>query len=81
MKRKMRKVHAGEILKMELIEGRNFTIAQVAEMLETPEPIMLKIMNGEAEITPDIAQKIEQVFGGSADFWLRMQRGYDLNYL
>jgi addiction module HigA family antidote len=29
-------------------------------------------------ITPNIALRIEAVFGGKADFWLRLQRTYDL---
>lgn len=37
-----------------------------------------KIANGKGAITPNIALRIEKVFGGQADFWLRMQRGYDL---
>ena len=37
-----------------------------------------KITNGKGSITPNIALRIEKVFGGNADFWLRMQRGFDL---
>jgi len=40
--------------------------------------IVSKIVNGKGAITPNIALPIETVFGGNADFWLRMQRGYDL---
>ena len=38
-----------------------------------------KIINGHGGITPNIALRIEKVFGGKADFWLRLQRKYDLD--
>lgn len=71
-------IHPGEILKMEIVEGRNLTIGKAADLLDLTRPTLSKIVNGKAPITPNVALRIETVFGGNADFWLRMQRGYDL---
>lgn len=78
MKREMKLSHPGEILKMEIIEGRNLTIGKAAELLDLTRPTLSNILNGKAGITPNVALRIEAVFGGSAKFWVRMQASYDL---
>lgn len=78
MERKMKHVHPGETLKMELVEGRKLSLENIAELLDTPISNISTILNGEASITPAIALKLETVFGGSADFFLRLQNTYDL---
>lgn len=79
MARKMELSHPGEILKLELVEGRNLTIAKAAELLDVTRPTLSNIMNGKASITPNVALRIETVFGGSAEFWVRLQSAYDLD--
>lgn len=79
MARKMELSHPGEILKMEVVEGRNLTIAKAAELLDITRPTLSNIVNGKASITPNVALRIETVFGGSAKFWLRLQSAYDLD--
>ena len=79
MKRKMKLAHPGEILKMEIVEGRNLTVGKAAELLDLTRPTLSKIINGRASITPNVALRIETVFGGSAEFWVRLQASYDLD--
>ncbi len=69
----------GEILKIELIEGRQLTIGKAADLLGVTRPTLSKILNGRASITPNIALRVETVFGGSARFWVRLQSTYDLD--
>ena len=71
--------HPGEILKMEIIEGRGLTIGKASELLAITRPTLSNIMNGKASITPNIALRIETVFGGSARFWVRLQSSFDLD--
>jgi addiction module HigA family antidote len=71
--------HPGEILKMEIVEGRGLTIGKASELLAITRPTLSNIMNGKASITPNIALRIETVFGGSARFWVRLQASFDLN--
>lgn len=78
MKREMKLSHPGEILKMEIVEGRNLTIGKAAELLDLTRPTLSNILNGKAGITPNVALKIEAVFGGSAKLWVRLQTSYDL---
>ncbi|MGY4384889.1 addiction module HigA family antidote [Pedobacter sp. UYP24] len=79
MKREMELTHPGEILKMEIVEGRALTIAKAAELLGVTRPTLSNVLNGKAAITPNIALRVETVFGGAARFWVRMQSSYDLS--
>ena len=71
-------VHPGEILLEEVIKPTGKTIGETAEMLKVSRLTLSKIVNGRGGITPNIALRIEAVFGGKADFWLRLQRTFDL---
>lgn len=71
-------IHPGIILKEEVIEANQLSIGKAAELLGVSRLTLSKIANGKGSITPNIALRIEKVFGGNADFWLRMQQGYDL---
>jgi len=70
--------HPGEILKIEIIEGRRLTIGKAAELLGITRPTLSNIVNGKSSITPNIALRIEMVFGGTAKFWIRLQSSFDL---
>lgn len=74
----MELAHPGEILKLEIIEGRGLTISKASELLAVTRPTLSNILNGKAAITPNIALRIETVFGGSARFWVRLQSTFDL---
>lgn len=71
-------IHVGEILKEDIIDPANLTIGDASKLLNTTRLTLSKIINGKSSITPDMALRISYVFGGSADFWLRLQRKYDL---
>lgn len=78
MERQMKKIHPGEILHMELVEGRSLTISKIAELLGTTRSNFSNIINGHASISPNMALRLEKVFGGSASHFLNLQRSYDL---
>lgn len=71
-------IHPGVILKEDVLDVNHLTIGHAATLLDVSRLTLSKITNGKSAITPNIALRIEKVFGGNADFWLRMQRGYDL---
>lgn len=71
-------IHPGIILKEDVIDANQLSIGRTAALLGVSSLTLSKIANGKGAITPNIALRIEKVFGGQADFWLRMQRGYDL---
>lgn len=71
-------IHPGLILKEDVIIPAGITVGQASDLLQVSRVTLSKIINGTGAITPNIALRIASVFGGKADFWLRMQRGYDL---
>ena len=78
MKREMELSHPGEILRDEIVEGRKLTIGKAVELLGVTRPTLSNILNGKAAITPNIALRLETVFGCTARFWIRLQSSYDL---
>lgn len=74
----MKNIHPGEILKMELVEGRNLTISKIAELLDMTRVNVSNVLNGHSAVTPNMALRLETVFGGNATFFLRLQSSYDL---
>ncbi len=71
--------HPGEILKDLVIETLELTITDVAEHLDVSRKTLSKVLNGKGAITPEMALRLELVFGKpSADHWLRLQNAYDL---
>ena len=54
------------------------TVAQAAAGLGVTRQQLYRVMKGESAITPEMAIRLEQGVGSSADTWLRMQLAYDL---
>lgn len=70
--------HPGEYLREDIIEANGLTISKTADLLGVTRANLSKIVNERAGITPNMAIKISLVFGGTPDFWLRLQMAYDL---
>lgn len=68
--------HAGLVLK-EYIGNQNIT--EVAQRLHIERNTLLRILHGKKNITADIAVRLAELLPHTdADFWLSMQRQYDL---
>jgi len=78
LKHKNIHIHPGEILLEDVIKPAGLTISKAAELFRVSRLTLSKIVNKRGSISPNIALRIEAVFGGKADFWLRLQRIYDL---
>lgn len=61
----------------EIIEETGLTQYGFAKRLGiTPEDFS-RLMNGEQDLTPDIAMKLAQMLGTSVEYWLNLQSAYD----
>lgn len=78
MKRKMRNIHPGLILKMNLVEGRKLTVTKIAQLLGRSRSTMSRILNCHSSISPKMVLRLEEVFGGTVRHFLSLQRSYDL---
>jgi addiction module HigA family antidote len=79
MKRGIRhNTHPGELLKEEILKANNLSITETSIMLGVTRAALSNVINEKAGISPLMALRIAKVFGGSAEFWVRMQAAYDL---
>ncbi len=70
-------IHPGEHLKEEL-NTLGISASALARQIEVPANRITEIINGERSLTADTALRLGHWFGTSADFWLNLQKIYDL---
>lgn len=70
-------IHPGEHLAEELKE-LNMSAAALARRLNVPTNRITEILNGQRAITGDTALRLGHFFGTSAEFWLNLQKLYEL---
>jgi addiction module HigA family antidote len=69
--------HPGRLIKNELDE-MGIGVADAAEALGVTRQQLYNVINGKSAVTPEMAIRLEQGIGSTADTWLRMQTAYDL---
>jgi antitoxin HigA-1 len=74
---RLRPVHPGETLGEEL-EVRGLSAHAFALKLRVPANRITEIINGKRGISAETALRLGRYFGNSAEFWMRLQAGYDL---
>jgi addiction module HigA family antidote len=70
-------IHPGEHLAEEL-EELKMSAAELARQLDVPVNRITEIINGQRSITADTAIRLGHWFGTSAEFWLNLQKLYEL---
>jgi len=70
--------HPGEIIRELCLEPRDLSVADAAKQLGVSRKTLYKIINGKGAVTPEMALRLELVFGSTAQTWLNMQTTYDL---
>lgn len=70
--------HPGRSIKHACLEPLNLTVTEAAKVLGVGRPALSAVINGKAGISPEMAIRLEQAFGSTADTWLAMQTAYDL---
>jgi antitoxin HigA-1 len=71
-------IHPGEILADELEELR-LSSAELARTIRVPANRISQIIAGKRNITADTALRLGRYFGTSADFWMNLQKTYELD--
>lgn len=70
-------IHPGEHLGDEL-EELGMSAAALARQIEVPTNRITEILNGQRSVTGDTALRLGHFFGTSAEFWLNLQKLYEL---
>lgn len=71
-------VHPGELLREEFMKPLGISINGLALELHVPVTRVSEIVNERRGITADTALRLARHFGTSADFWMNMQKDYEL---
>jgi antitoxin HigA-1 len=70
--------HPGEIIRDVCIKPLSLTVTQAAEGLGVTRKTLSLLLNGHAGISPEMAVRLSQAFGRSAESWLQLQVQYDI---
>lgn len=70
-------IHPGEHLK-EALEETGISAAELARQLNIPTNRITGILNGQRAVTADTALRLGHWFDMSAEFWLNLQKLYEL---
>jgi addiction module HigA family antidote len=71
-------VHPGEMLRDEFLVPLGLSANTLAIHLRVTVTRITEILNERCSITADTALRLERCLGMSADFWLALQKDYDL---
>lgn len=71
-------VHPGGILKRHYLEPLALSVSQAAADLGVSRKTVSKVVNGRGDVTPEMALRLSRAFHTTPEFWLNLQRNYDL---
>ena len=70
--------HPGEMLAEEFLKPLGLTQSRLAALIGVPFQRVNRVVNGRQSVTLDTALRLARLFGTTADFWLNLQRAWDL---
>jgi addiction module HigA family antidote len=70
--------HPGGFVFRQCIEPLGLSITQAAAALGVTRTTLSELVNEKRGISPEMAVRLSQVFGGGAESWLVQQAQYDL---
>ena len=69
--------HPGDFIRAEIIDELGLNVTKAAEILGVRRATLSALLNGNADLSPEMSLRIEKAFGVSMDMLLRMQAWYD----
>ncbi len=70
--------HPGGFVKSEIIEAYDLSVTDAAKALGVTRPALSALLNERADLSSEMALRIEKAFGVSMDTLMRMQNSYDI---
>lgn len=70
--------HPGDFIRTEIIEPLGLTVTEAARILGVSRPTLSSLLNSKADLSGDMALRIEKAFGPKMDTLMRMQAAYDI---
>ncbi len=79
IKRRIKPIHPGEILLEEFLEPMGISQYRLAKDISVPARRINEIIKGKRAITADTAMRLALFFSMSSQFWLGLQKDYELS--
>lgn len=70
--------HPGDFIRTEIIQPAGLTVTASAKALGVSRPTLSSLLHGKADLSGDMALRIEKAFGVKMDTLMRMQSSYDI---
>jgi addiction module HigA family antidote len=70
--------HPGDFIRTEIIQPADLSVTAEAAALKVSRPALSSLLNGKADLSGDMALRIEKAFGLRMDTLMRMQFSYDI---
>src|SRR6202166_4850080 len=70
--------HPGDFIRTEIIEPTGLTVTAAAKVLRVSRPALSSLLNGRADLSGEMALRIEKAFGPKMDTLMRIQSAYDI---
>ncbi|MCF7802501.1 MAG: HigA family addiction module antidote protein [Candidatus Marinimicrobia bacterium] len=70
--------HPGEFIRQVYLEPYGITSRQVAKKLKVSPSTFIRLINGESNVSPEMAIRLSRVLGRTPESWLTMQDNYSL---
>ncbi len=70
--------HPGDFISREIVEAAGLRVTSAAVALGVSRPALLSLLNARADLSGDMALRIEKAFGVKMDKLMRMQSAYDI---
>jgi antitoxin HigA-1 len=75
---RMKPRHPGDFIRTEIIEPAGLSVTAAAAALRVSRPALSNLLNGKADLSGDMALRIEKACGVKMDTLMRMQVSYDI---
>ena len=70
--------HPGDFIRTEIVEPAGLTVTAAAVALRVSRPALSSLLNGRADLSGEMALRIEKAFGVKMDTLMRMQSAFDI---
>lgn len=70
--------HPGDFIRTEIIRPAGLSVTAAAAALQVSRPALSSLLNGKADLSGDMALRLEKAFGVKMDMLMRMQSSYDI---
>lgn len=70
--------HPGDFIRTEIMQPAGLSVTAAAIALQVSRPALSSLLNRKANLSGDMALRIEKAFGVKMDTLMRMQAAYDI---